>query len=153
MQVRKAVLDDINGIANLYIEQFCKMKDLQPDFFQEGSQSKEFIKSIIEDNDSDFLVIMKENIMVGFLLLQSKETPDFSCFIKHKYAYLMDIVISEDDRGKGMGSLLLDEAKKWSKDKQLDYIELNVLSNNNNAIQFYQKHDFKEKSQTMFFTL
>lgn len=150
MEVRTAVLDDIDGIAKLYIKQFCKMKDLQPDFFQEGSQSKEFIKSIIEENNSDFLVIMNENHMVGFLLLQSKETPDFSCFIKHKYAYLMDIVISEDYRGKGMGSLLLNEAKIWANDKKLDYIELNVLSNNNDAIQFYQRHDFKEKSQTMF---
>ena len=149
MKVRKAVIDDIDAIAALYREQFCTMKDLQPDFFREGAQSKDFIRDIIECNESDILVIT-ESVIVGFVLLQTKETPDFPFFIKHTYAYVMDIVMTRDCRGKGMGSILLEEAKKWAIDRELEYVELDVLSNNATAIQFYKKHGFTDKRQSMF---
>jgi len=149
MEVRKAVIDDINELATLYTEQFRTMKDLQPDFFQEGAQSKEFIQSIIACTESDILVLTN-GVIIGFVLLQAKETPDFLFFIKHRYAYVMDIIITKDCRGNGMGSILLKEAKKWATDRELDYLELDVLSNNINAIQFYKKHGFMDKRQSMF---
>ena len=150
MQVRKASIDDINEIAALYIEQFSAMKDLQPAFFQEGEQSKVFIQGMIEGDDSDILVLHKNNNIIGFILLQVKETPDFPFFIKHRYAYLMDIVISKSERGQGMGSTLIKEAKQWAKDRNLAYIELDVLSNNDKAITFYKKHSLENKRQSMF---
>jgi len=149
MKVRKATIDDINEIADLYIEQFCIMKDLQPDFYQEGEQSKAFIQGVIESDDSDILVLT-DNAIVGLALLQTKETPDFPFFVKHKYAYLMDIVMTKDCRGKGMGSILLEEAKKWAIDRELEYVELDVLSGNDNAIRFYRKHGFMDKKHLMF---
>jgi len=150
MQIRKAVLGDIEDILSLYAEQFHALADLLPYFFKEGEQSKEFIKSIIESDESDVLVCIAEGIIKGFALLQVKETPNFSFFIQHKYAYLMDIVTTQGDRGKGYGNALIFEAKKWASEKQLEYIELDVLSNNNNAIRLYNKHGFNEKRYTMF---
>ncbi|MDB8551987.1 GNAT family N-acetyltransferase [Turicibacter sanguinis] len=42
-------------------------------------------------------------------------------------------------RGCGYGHELFKAAKDWGKDRQLEYIELSVLANNQAALMFYEK--------------
>ncbi|WP_337981008.1 GNAT family N-acetyltransferase [Lysinibacillus sp. JNUCC-52] len=44
---------------------------------------------------------------------------------------------------------MLSEAKKWAKNRQLDYVELNVLSGNIGAIALYEKQGFQDMSHIM----
>jgi len=150
MIVRKATPDDINDIASLCIEQFQAMTALQPYFFQYGEQSKAFIQSVIEGDASDILVCELKNEIEGFVLLQAKETSDFPFIVQHKFAYLMDIIVRKNHQGNGYGKALLNEVKKWASERNLEYIELDVLTNNENAIQFYLKNNFEDKRKTMF---
>ena len=40
-------------------------------------------------------------------------------------------------------------AKRWARDRRLEYLELNVLSQNDAAIALYESHDFVEATRTM----
>ena len=148
--IKKATHDDISVIAELYREQFREMSKLIPDFIKEGDQSVEFLEKTISNEDSDILVYENDGTVVGFILLQAKERPDFDFMIPGKYCYIMDIIITENQRKKGFGTALMNSAKDWAKEQNCSFINLDVLTTNTNAISLYEKHGFIPKAQEMY---
>lgn len=69
--------------------------------------------------------------------------------LPHRYATLNDLVVTPPKRGQGIGSSLLGAAKKWARDRRLEYLELEVLAQNSGAIELYEAHDFVESTRTM----
>ena len=148
--IRKSTVDDIPAIAELYREQFREMSKLIPDFIKEGDQSIEFLKKTISNDDSDILVYENDDTVVGFILLQAKERPDFDFMIQGKYCYIMDVIVTESHRNKGFATALMNSAKDWAKDQNCNLINLDVLVNNPGAIKLYEKLGFIPKAQEMY---
>ena len=148
--VRKATVDDIPAIAELYREQFREMAKLIPSFIKEGDQSIEFLEKTISDDDSDILVYKNDGTVVGFILLQAKERPDFDFMLPGKYCYIMDIIVTKAHRNKGFGTVLMNSAKDWAKEQNCSFINLDVLVNNPGAIKLYEKLGFIPKAQEMY---
>lgn len=150
---RKATNNDIPVIAELYREQFREMSKLIPDFIKEGDQSKAFLEKTVSDDDSDILVYENDGMVVGFILLQAKTRPDFEFMLPGKFCYIMDIIVTEIHRGKGFGTVLMNAAKDWAKEKDCSFINLDVLVNNPDAIKLYEKLGFIPKAQEMYYKL
>ena len=148
--VRKATNNDISAISELYREQFRKMAKLIPDFIKEGDQSVEFLEKTISSDDSDILVYENDGIVVGFILLQAKERPDFDFMLPGKYCYIMDVIVTEAHRNNGFGTALMNSAKNWAKEQNCSFINLDVLVNNHRAIKLYEKLGFIPKAQEMY---
>lgn len=148
--IRKATVDDIPAIAELYREQFREMAKLIPDFIKEGDQSVEFLEKTISSDDSDILVYEDNGNVVGFILLQAKERPDFDFMLPGKYCYIMDIIVTEAHRNKGFGAALMNAAKNWAKEQNCSFLNLDVLVNNTGAIKVYEKIGFVPKAQEMY---
>ena len=148
--VRKATNNDISAIAELYREQFREMAKLIPDFIKEGYQSTEFIVNTIANEESDILVYVNDGMIVGFILLQAKTRPDFDFMLPGRYCYIMDIIVTKNHRGKGFGTALMNAAKDWAKDRNCNFINLDVLVNNPGAIKLYEKLGFIPKAQEMY---
>ena len=148
--IRKATCDDIPAIAELYREQFREMSKLIPDFIKEGDQSIEFLEKTISSDDSDILVYENDGRVVGFILLQAKERPDFDFMLPGKYCYIMDIIVTESHRNKGFATALMNSAKDWAKEQNCNLINLDVLVNNHGAIKIYEKLGFIPKAQEMY---
>ena len=130
MKIRKATTKDISGIIDLYTILFSDMAKLQPGYFKVAKQDDEFIRMIIENEDSDILI-------------------PYNCLVEHNFAYLMDFVVEPVFRNKGIGKKLIESVKKWALEKDCKYIELNVLSQNDKAIALYKAMDFDEEMKTM----
>ena len=148
--IRKATHDDIPAISELYREQFREMAKLIPDFIKEGDQSIEFLEKTISSDDSDILVYENDGRVVGFILLQAKERPDFDFMIPDKYCYIMDIIVTESHRNKGFATALMNSAKEWAKKQDCNFVNLDVLVNNHGAIKLYEKLGFTPKAQEMY---
>ncbi|WP_306437203.1 GNAT family N-acetyltransferase [Clostridium minihomine] len=86
---------------------------------------------------------------MGFALIQQQETPPYRCMVPHRFTYLTDLVVDPLEQEKGIGTILIEEVKQWSKKKGSDYVELGVLSQNRRAIALYEKMDFEECMKTM----
>lgn len=151
--VRKATVDDILAISELYREQFREMSKLMPDFIKEGDQSIEFIEKMISSDDSDILVYENGGTVVGFILLQAKVRPDFDFMLPGKYCYIMDVIVTKAYRNKGFGTALMNSAKGWAKEQNCSFINLDVLVNNPGAINLYEKLGFIPKAQEMYYKL
>ena len=148
--IRKAIHSDIPAISELYREQFREMSKLIPDFIKEGDQSIEFLENTISNDDSDIIVYENDDIVVGFILLQAKERPDFDFMLPGKYCYIMDVIVTEAHRNKGFGTALMNSAKDWAKEQNCNLINLDVLVNNPKAIKVYEKLGFIPKAQEMY---
>ena len=148
--IRKATMSDIPTISELYREQFREMSKLIPDFIKEGDQSKEFIENTITNKESDILVYENDGMIVGFILLQAKTRPDFPFMLPGRYCYIMDIIVTKNHRGKGFGTALMNAAKDWAKERDCNFINLDVLVNNPGAIKLYSKLGFIPKAQEMY---
>jgi len=148
--IRKATVDDIPAIVELYREQFREMAKLAPDFIKEGDQSIDFLEKTISNDDSDILVYENDGTAVGFILLQTKKRPDFDFILPGKFCYIMDIIVTETHRNKGFGTALMNSAKDWAKEQNCSFINLDVLVNNSGAIKVYEKLGFLPKAQEMY---
>lgn len=151
--IRQAVLNDTPAIAELYREQFREMAKLIPDFIKEGDQRTEFIENTIKDEESDILVCEDNGKVIGFILLQAKNRPDFPFMIQSRYCYIMDVIVTENSRGKGFGTALINSTKIWAKERNCTFINLDVLTNNPTAIALYAKLGFIPKAQEMYLKL
>ena len=148
--IRKATHNDIPAITELYREQFREMSKLIPDFIKEGDQSIEFLEKTVSNDDSDILVYENDGTVVGFILLQAKERPDFDFMLPGKYCYIMDVIVTEVHRNNGFGTALMNSVKDWAKEQNCSFINLDVLTTNTNAISLYEKLGFIPKAQEMY---
>lgn len=148
MELRIANTKDIDIINDLYYELDTHAIELLPHHFQRGVRSCEYLKSVIEDEESDFILAIINNEVVGFSQIIAKEVKDISILIPYKYAYVLDIVVSEKMRNQGIGSKLMEESKRWAK-RELSYLKLSVLYDNVSAQHFYEKHGFNKQAIEM----
>lgn len=50
---------------------------------------------------------------------------------------------------QGIGTMLLQQARAWAKERNLEYIELGVLAGNEGASRLYEKMGFSDVQKTM----
>ena len=143
--IRPAGEGDIPAVVALYRQLDQALVDLQPEFFCVAPREDEFVRQAVKAADADYLLAEEEGAVVGFALVNyAGWTPEFSCVLPHRYACLADLVVDEAHRQQGIGSTLLGAAKRWARDRRLEYLELSVLSQNAPAIALYRKHGFQE---------
>jgi len=58
------------------------------------------------------------------------------------YAYIQDIAVAKNTRGKGIGTKLIHRVIEWAKNKDLCGLMLETQDNNLTACRFYKKNGF-----------
>jgi len=146
MVIRVAMENDIEALCPLLTEFFAYNAALQPMYCTDAVETGEYPKSIIESDDSDFIIAIEEDIVVGFIHINQMKTPSYDAIVPHSYAEIMAFMVTASFRKKGIGSKLIDFAKQWSRERNLDYIELMSLVNAEEANKFYDNKDFTSVS-------
>ena len=149
MEIRRAEINDINRINDLFWELDTQSILEQPEHFQRGERSIEYLSSLINNDNSDFLLAIVDHIVIGFSLLMVKEVKGLSLLVPCVYTYIQDFIISKKYRNHGYGSLLIDESKKWALKHNSDYLRLSVIPKNETAIKFYKKNGLYEQMITL----
>lgn len=102
-------------------------------------------KNVFDHNDyKTLLAIDNSGCIVGMVgMLQS-----LSYEHDGKYIRILAMVVSKENRNKGIGKLLINEAKVWAKEIGADTIVLNSgnRQERHGAYVFYQKMGFEIKS-------
>ena len=149
MTIRKAAVEDIGAINALFYELDTDAIAMQPEHFQRGSRSLEYLSGLIDDEKSDFLLAVENGVIVGFSLLFERATANLNLLVPCKYAYIQDFVVTEKWRNKGIGTQLMAASKKWAANRQLDYLRLSVIPGNRDARRFYARHGLVEQMVTL----
>lgn len=149
MEIRAAALKDIGAVIMLCKELYEEMAILRPDYYTAGRFNGKMLYDAVDDGRQEILVAAEHGAVIGFVRIIERETPSYGPYLLKKYAYIDAIVVDPAFRGIDIGTALINEAKKWAKGRVLEYLELDVPSENEGAVRLVQREAFKPATQTM----
>ena len=153
MDVRVATLDDVDQLCSLFTEFFAYNALLQPEYCNACIERGEYPTTVINEDNADILVAVDDGVIIGYVHIRESKTLPYEPIVQHKFAEIIDFMVTDSRRQKGVGIKLMDAAKEWGINRNLDYIELFALSNAKEANAFYHKYGFEVTSSTMRYAL
>lgn len=141
--IRKATLEDLGNIQNLNNELFKLEFNNFDDTLKVGWPFEEDGKNYFQDMIQNQIVFVAEveGKTVGYLAGSICE--EVSLLIE-TFAELDNMYIDENYRRYGIGSLLINEFKKYCREKKIQNIKVTASAKNSRAIQFYMKNGFED---------
>lgn len=131
--VRKGTLDDIPRTLDL-IRELAEYENAAGEV--EASVGELARWGFGSEKFFDFFVAEKNGVVIGIALYYFK----YSTW-KGKCLYLEDLIVQEDERSRGTGTLLMNEILRVARELKLRRIEWQVLNWNEPAIRFYKKYN------------
>lgn len=98
------------------------------------NDSEEFFAAHMGRPDKAVYLAYEDGVCVGQLVLRQ----DWN-----GYAFIEDICVAREARGRGIGSALVEKARKWAVDRKLSGLALETQDNNLLACRFYQRQGFQ----------
>lgn len=134
--IRRAIHSDISGMIQLLKILFS----LETDFvFNEGKQRKG-LEMMLENCTNRYILVAEQNRqIVGMCTAQILVSTAEGGIV----AILEDLVVSEENRGQGIGRELLSAMEGWAGERGVRRLQLLADRNNTRALEFYKKMDWK----------
>jgi len=146
--IRKAMIKDLNLIQelnnNLFDFEFKNFDDTLKLGWSFEKEGKEYFEYMIK-NEIVFVAEVEKKI-VGYLagIICEKTS-----YITETFAELENMCIDDKYRQLGIGTILIDEFKKYCKEEGIQNIKVTALAKNSRAIQFYMKNGFEDYNVTL----
>ncbi|HLC48562.1 MAG TPA: GNAT family N-acetyltransferase [Candidatus Norongarragalinales archaeon] len=144
--IRKAAFSDAEAILEegLELTKFLKIYDPQIYGFKENYAGiyRNLIRKIMRGKKSAAFVAVYEGKIIGHILLVEKR--HFPIYQKDSEAFVEEMFVAKQFRNLGVGTKLLDAAKKWGKTRKLPFLGINVHTKNNKAFKLYRNLGFRE---------
>lgn len=122
-------------------------------FYNQESDIKKailFLQDRIKNNESEiFLCIDERNQAIGFMQLYKS----FSSVGLRKIYILNDLYVDEKHREKGIGRLLINEAKKFAAENQITKITLTTAKTNKAAQNLYESEGYFRDNEYFVYNL
>ena len=151
--IRKAKIEDAVAIEALYTELEKDAVTYQSEHFvfsPAGARSQQ-LEGIMK-SDSQVMLVAEDRetgSVIGFAHVVFMGVKAFSCLKPQTNIYLQDLVVSGDYRNHGIGTLLLNEAKKYGTEKGVDFFRTQVFPMNKAGLRFYERNGFSIKMITI----
>lgn len=97
-------------------------------------------------NNEIVFVGVDGNSVVGYL---AGSVNIQSSYVTKSLAEIDNMFIMEDYRRTGLGTMLINEFKKYCSDKGIQEIKVTASAKNSNAISFYKKNGFEDFETTL----
>ena len=144
--IRTGKIEDAEATLNIQKSVICEGKYLSAypeEFTKTPSQQREYIQSILENENEIIIVAEKDGEVVGWIVFESTKnrkrlshTGSFGLLIRNNY------------RGMGIGEMLLRALLEWAeKNTLIEKVSLAVFSTNHRAISLYKKMGFIEEGR------
>jgi len=148
ISIRKATIDDLTSIQELNNSLFdLEVKNFD-DSLKQGWPFEKEGKVYFEDMIKNEIVFVAEveEVVVGYLAGSICEQISY---ITETFAELDNMCINEEHRRFGIGTLLINEFKKYCKEINIQNIKVTASAKNSRAIQFYMKNGFEDYNITL----
>ncbi len=140
MEIRRAGLEDIEGIKRLLVQVNNVHADGRPDLFKHDKRkyTDPELKALLADDTRPVFAAVDGTSLLGYAFcVVTDHTPDNN-LTDIKTLYIDDLCVDETARGKHIGTSLYGHVKKWAKENGFYNITLNVWSCNKSAEAFYK---------------
>jgi len=154
--IREAKEEDYEELSKIFDEGDLLHSKALPQIFKkpdEPSRSKDYISSIIRDENAVMFVAESSKRIIGYIHVSIREAPDIPVMVKRKYAYISEIVVAEEQRGFGIGKALMREAERWAIQRKISQLEFNIWDFNKSSIVFFEKLGYTPSRYNMWKSL
>ncbi|AIV08133.1 acetyltransferase [Vibrio harveyi] len=150
MEIRRATPKDLDALFVLN-KQISELHHLNaPEAFVAPSeQDKQFLANALEDKERLILIAEQNQQAIGFVTASITQNETISFLIKDPICRIGTIVVDENQKSKGVGSLLMNQVEQWAIESGAVQIRLEVMEFNQAAQQFYDKLNFTTSSRIM----
>jgi len=150
MNIRTAIITDIEKILFLEDQVFEIHLNARPDWVQKKPINYDYLKNIIiEENNKKIIIAEENNEIIGFCIVCKCEINNHPIFHDMTTIEIEDICVDENHRKKGVGKRLFEEAIIFAKSNNAQFIELIVWEFNQNARKFYENMGMKIRMNRM----
>ena len=151
VNIRKAKEEDLARLEELYRELEEDAVLYQPEHFvfSPAGTRREQMKAFLDSDTQAMFVAEKDEEVIGFahvVLIKAKKVP---CLKPETSLYLQDLVVTAEFRSKGIGTILLNEAKKYGQENGADFFRTQVFPQNTDGMRFYERNGFSTKMITI----
>lgn len=150
-QIARAEEHQIPAMAELWLEFMRFHQNIEP-FFEprEGAVAgeEEQLRRVMKSEDGLVLVAVDEGRVVGFAHAEIRGP--HKVINLGRYGALDTMAVTEGYRRKGVGEAMLTEILDWFRSKNVDRVELEVLSKNDVGYSFWKKHGFTDYRRRLF---
>ena len=150
--IRKAKIEDAAAIEALYTELEKDAVMYQCEHFvlsPSGARSRQLEEILKNENQVMLVAVDESDVVIGFAHVVFIGVKAFSCLKPQTNIYLQDLVVSGDYRNRGIGTLLLNESKKYGIEKGADFFRTQVFPMNKAGLRFYERNGFSIKMITI----
>ena len=142
--IKELTKEELNdAFFDLNYEGFLYHYNHRKDIFKK--KTKEELKEFFLENVDKGLKVLglfKEDKLIGFLSYEIKE-------MATKYMWVDEFIITESERRKGYGTLLMNKAKEIAEKEKVKRIALNVFDFNKGAMKLYKNLGYSEQRHTL----
>ena len=111
-----------------------EMVDDAPDIFMR------FYENNVRSRNKTAIIAEEDGVVIGYLLgVIQKRPPVFKTAYQ---AYISDMSVTKSKRNIGIGSKIVEAFVAWAKEKEIKYIVLTVIPENEIGRAFWKKHGF-----------
>jgi len=143
VKFRSANINDVRILQKLNQEIFVDNHLYDSDLIMDWALSekgKKYFSNIVQDNQAYCCLAEVNNKPIGYLAGREKKFG----YRKSRYFEIENMGVSPEFRSKGVGTLLIKQAKDWARKQGYQKIFVNSYFNNQKAIEFYQRNGMKE---------
>ena len=149
INIRPAQASDTPAINALLTQIVQTHHNVRPDIFRPLYKNEYADYSVKEEDFPVYVAINEHGCIVGCIWCLISRERNNSLKIDRNWLIIDDICVDEKYRGNGIGTELVEFAKKLALENGLDKIELNVYENNQNAVRFYKRLGFTTQKRVM----
>ncbi len=159
IKIRTAKIEDSAALEKLYTELEKDGVRYQSEHFvlsKPGERSRQVEEILKSENQTMLVAVDKadgvneaDGRVIGFAHLVYAKVKPFSCLKPQSNIYLQDLVVTENCRSRGIGTLLLNAAKQYGKEKGADFFRTQVFPQNVDGMRFYERNGFSTKMITI----
>lgn len=157
--IRQAKKEDFEVLERLYNELEEDAVLYQPEHFvfsKKGQRSQQ-LEQILQSENQIMLVAEDDGdgqggsakVVIGFAHVTFAHAKEISCLKPQSNIYLQDLVVTKKLRSRGTGTLLLNAAKQYGKEKGADFFRTQVFPQNKDGMRFYERNGFSVKMFTI----
>ncbi|MBQ7888140.1 MAG: GNAT family N-acetyltransferase [Erysipelotrichaceae bacterium] len=141
MNIRKATLNDLEGLHHLLDQVGEVHHQGRPDLFKPGAHkyhNDELINLFKDSNYTIFCAFDENNWMMGYAFCITQQHLNHPVLTDIKTLYIDDLCVDESCRGQHVGKSLYEYVLNYAKDNQYYNVTLNVWGFNESAMKFYE---------------
>ncbi len=145
----------MESVGDLFTEELSHHIDMVPERFQLADPiiTSDWYLELLGNPTKSLFTAEMDGRVVGLLLISLNRSLDDPIFKPRIYTSVVEVAVTKQFRGKGIGRCLMNQARDWANEQGADEIELEVWEQNEGAIALYKKLGYEVIRRKMRLTL